>query len=121
MCSARIAANEGARRYERHRPEKTLLYQIIDEYYPQFLFLMEQQGRSIPGMCKGNLTTTSSVVAWNMAFCVCAARTVIMSGWWLSVVKDAGFVPAVVPGVWLKVLRCLSMMSYLTSLSASGC
>jgi ribosomal protein S27E len=48
VCSARIAANEGARRYERHRPEKTLLYQIIDEYYPQFLFLMEQQGRSIP-------------------------------------------------------------------------
>ena len=48
MCSARIATNEGARRYERHRPEKTLLYQIIDEYYPDFLALMEQQGRSIP-------------------------------------------------------------------------
>jgi hypothetical protein len=48
VCSARIAADEGARRYERHRPEKTLLYQIIDEYYPHFLALMEQQGRSIP-------------------------------------------------------------------------
>ena len=49
LCSARIAANEGARRYERHRPEKKLLYQGIDEYYPRFLFLMEQQGRSISG------------------------------------------------------------------------
>ena len=48
MCSARIATNEGARRYERHRPENTLLYQVIDEYYLQFLALMEQQGRSIP-------------------------------------------------------------------------
>jgi hypothetical protein len=49
VCSARIAANEGARRYERHRPEKTLLFQIIEEYYPQFLTLMEQQGRVIGG------------------------------------------------------------------------
>ncbi len=48
MCSASIAANEGARRYERYQPEKTLLYQIIDEYYQHFPALMEQQGRSIP-------------------------------------------------------------------------
>jgi hypothetical protein len=48
VCSARIATNEGARRYERHQPENTLLYQIIDEYYPHFLAFMEQQGRSIP-------------------------------------------------------------------------
>ena len=48
MCSARTATNEGARPYERHRPENTLPYQIIDEYYPHFLALMEQQGCSIP-------------------------------------------------------------------------
>ena len=48
MCSARIAAGERAPRYERHQPEKTLLYQIIDEYYPQFLAHMERQGLSLP-------------------------------------------------------------------------
>ena len=26
----------GARLYVRHRPERTLLYQIVDEYYPAF-------------------------------------------------------------------------------------
>ncbi len=33
---------------------------------------------------------TSSAVAWNMAFCACAARTVIMSAWWLSVAPKVG-------------------------------
>jgi hypothetical protein len=42
------ARGQGARRYERHQPEKTLLYQIIKEYYPQFLTHMERQGRSLP-------------------------------------------------------------------------
>jgi hypothetical protein len=43
-----------------------------------------------PCMCRGNSTTTSSAVAWNMAFYVCAARAVITSAWWLSVVPTVG-------------------------------
>jgi len=27
----------GAFRYARHRPERTLLYQLVEEYYPAFL------------------------------------------------------------------------------------
>jgi hypothetical protein len=34
--------------YERHKPEQTLLYQIIEQHYPAFSRLMEQQGRSLP-------------------------------------------------------------------------
>jgi hypothetical protein len=34
--------------YERHKPEQTLLYQIIEQYYPAFSRLMEQQGRPLP-------------------------------------------------------------------------
>jgi ribosomal protein S27E len=34
--------------HERHRPEKTLLYRIIDRYYPEFLAYMAEQGRSLP-------------------------------------------------------------------------
>ncbi len=32
-------ANFGERgyRYERHRPEQTLLYQLVEEYYPVFV------------------------------------------------------------------------------------
>jgi len=34
--------------YERHKPEQTLLYQIIEHHYPAFSSLMEQQGRPLP-------------------------------------------------------------------------
>lgn len=61
MCSARIAANEVARRHERHRPEKTLRYQIVDEYYPHFQALMEPQGRSIPPVCAQRIRRLPSV------------------------------------------------------------
>jgi len=34
--------------HERHRPEKTLLYGIVDRYYPEFHAYMSEQGRSLP-------------------------------------------------------------------------
>ncbi len=35
--AARMAGRDkDAGRYQRHRPEQTLLYQIVDEYYPAF-------------------------------------------------------------------------------------
>ncbi len=39
----------GAFVFERHRPEQTLLYQIIEQHYPDFLSAMEAQGRPLPG------------------------------------------------------------------------
>ena len=34
MYPARIAASDGVPRYERHQPEKTLLYQLLLKHYP---------------------------------------------------------------------------------------
>ncbi len=34
--------------YRRHRPEDTLLYQVIEQYYPQFAELMRRQSRPLP-------------------------------------------------------------------------
>lgn len=39
-------------RYQSHRPEQTLLYQIVDEYYPAFAALMAEQGKELPGYGK---------------------------------------------------------------------
>jgi len=39
---------EGARLYVRHRPEQTLLYQIVDEYYPAFKQYLEAQEAYLP-------------------------------------------------------------------------
>jgi hypothetical protein len=37
-----------AGRFQRHRPEQTLLYQIVDEYSPAFAAYMSDQGRELP-------------------------------------------------------------------------
>jgi len=39
----------GAPVYERHRPERTLLYQLVDTYYPALKAHLAAQGRALPG------------------------------------------------------------------------
>ena len=38
-----------AHRYERHCPEQTLLYQLVEEHYPAFVAELAAQGREVPG------------------------------------------------------------------------
>lgn len=50
QVAARMASRDvDAGRYQHHRPEQTLLYQVVDEYYPAFAALMAEQGRELPG------------------------------------------------------------------------
>ncbi len=35
--------------YVRHRPEQTLLYQLVARHYPEFARLMAEQGSPLPG------------------------------------------------------------------------
>lgn len=50
VVAARMATRDGdAGRYQRHRPEQTLLYQIVEEYYPAFTTHLTEQGRGLPG------------------------------------------------------------------------
>jgi len=39
---------DGVSNYQRHRPEQTLLYQLVAQYYPAFADLMAAQGRPLP-------------------------------------------------------------------------
>lgn len=55
-------------RYQSHRPEQTLLYQIVDEYYPAFAALMAEQERNCRAMCNRNLKNFSNAGGWSMAF-----------------------------------------------------
>lgn len=36
-----------------HNPERTLLYQIVEEYYPAFMSYLAAQGRALPEKEKG--------------------------------------------------------------------
>jgi hypothetical protein len=44
-ASAGVAASI----YERHRPERTLLYQLVEDYYPALKAQLAAQGSALPG------------------------------------------------------------------------
>jgi len=47
---ARGAARDRvAGRYQRHRPEQTLLYRIVEQHYSAFTAHLAVQGRVVPG------------------------------------------------------------------------
>ncbi len=49
VVTARIArADSGAFRYQRHQPEKTLLYQLVLKHYPDFRRQFVEEGRVLP-------------------------------------------------------------------------
>ncbi|MHC4092902.1 MAG: transposase [Planctomycetota bacterium] len=43
------SSGAGASLYERHRPERTLLYQLVNEYYPALQAYLAAQGTTLPG------------------------------------------------------------------------
>ena len=53
MPSSTAARNaEGDRpagSYQRHRPEQTLLYQIVEQHYPAFTAHLAERGKELPG------------------------------------------------------------------------
>lgn len=49
-AAARTATRDrDAGRYQRHRPEQTLLYRIVEQHYPTFTAHLAAQGRELPG------------------------------------------------------------------------
>jgi hypothetical protein len=42
------SAGVAASRYERHRPERTLLYQLVEEHYPALKAQLATQGSTVP-------------------------------------------------------------------------
>ena len=45
---ARPQHNLASTAYERHKPEETLLYQLVEQYYPDLRSKMEEQGSPLP-------------------------------------------------------------------------
>ena len=43
------SAGVAASRYERHRPERALLYQLVEEHYPALKVHLSAQGSALPG------------------------------------------------------------------------
>ena len=57
-AAARTATRDrDAGRYQRHRPEQTLLYRIVEKYYPVFTAHLAARGRELPGYVQDRKST----------------------------------------------------------------
>jgi hypothetical protein len=43
-----LLAIQQTAKYKRHRPENTLLYQLVEQYYPEFKETLSEQGKHLP-------------------------------------------------------------------------
>ena len=59
MLSPRSAL-VGHATYERHRPEQTLHYQLVEEHYPALVDQLTQQGKSLPDHVRREYQVRSS-------------------------------------------------------------
>ncbi len=106
-------------RYQSHRPEQTLLYQIVDEYYPTGAY--GRAGKELPVYYPNNLKNFSNAGGWSMAFYGFAASLATPSTWSLSAVSVAVSARAVGRGGWPKVPPCWLMKYCLNNPCVSGC
>jgi hypothetical protein len=60
--------------YARHRPEATLLYQVIERHYPELVAAREAAGRPLPKYVQEEFEAYVKCGRLGMAFCACAAR-----------------------------------------------
>ena len=95
QLSAGMDAGVGAPGYERHRPEKTLLYKLVKEHYPAFVAQLAAEGKVLPDYvhqefeeflkCGLPGRPHSSTV-----FCACSVTAVTRSSWLPSVAPTVG-------------------------------
>ena len=93
------------RPHERHRPEKTRLYRIIDRYYPEFRAYMAEQGRSLPYHVQKEFDEYLKCGRLEHGFLRIQCSTCHHEQL-RSAVNDGVSVPVAVPDAWLRVLPC---------------
>ena len=116
-----VSSGAGAPRYERHRPERTLLYQLIEEYYPALKAHLAAQDSPLPGYVEREWRPTSNAVVSSTVFCGCVAIPVMPSNCWRSAVSDGASAPVAVLGAWRRVPPCWWTRSFPSSRCANGC
>jgi len=68
--------------YARHRPGRTLLYPLVQEYSPALKAYLSAQGTRLPGYVEqGRSRTTSSAAGLSRVSYGCAAKPVMPSTW----------------------------------------
>ena len=121
-AAARMASRDrDTGRCQRHRPEQTLHYQVVDEYYPTFAALMEEQGRELPSNVQREFEDYLKCGRLKHGFLwvrceFCRAEHLVAFS-----CKRSGFCPSGARGVWPRTRPCWLTKYCPNSPCASGC
>jgi len=126
MSLARVAEPATAPRYERHRPEQTLLYQLAGTHYPEFCAQLDAQGRRLPAYVRQEFEDFLRCGRLEHGFlrvrCEdCKHERLARAAPLPSVASGGVSARVVAPGAWPRVLRCWWMMFCRPFPSVSGC
>ncbi len=95
-------------RYERHRPETTLLYPLVEAHYPILAAQLASQGTPRPEYIQREFTDYLRCGRLEHGFLRVRCESCTPNIWWRSAASVGAFAPVAAPGVWQKVLRCWS-------------
>ena|SRR3990167_77289 len=97
MSLARMAEPATTPRYERHRPEQTLLYQLVETHYPEFCAQLDAQGRRLPAYVRQEFEEFLRCGRLEHGFLRVRCDAASMSAWLLSVASGAASAPVAAP------------------------
>jgi hypothetical protein len=92
--------------YVRHKPEQTLLYQLIEHHWPAFQSHLSEAGDFLPRHVVREFDEYLDCGRLENVFFVCVVNTATTRFWWPSAANGEVFAPAVGRGAWGKLLHC---------------
>ncbi len=106
--------------YERHRPEQTLLYQLVNEYYPQFIEQLTLQGKTLPNHVQQEFDAYLKCGRLEHGFLRVRCESCHFERLVAFSVRNAAFAPAVARGAWPRAQPCWLMLFSLPCRCANG-
>lgn len=93
--------------YARHRPETTLLYQLVEQHYPAFREMRATAGRSLPDYIEEEIDAYLKCGRLEEGFLRLRCEHAAMPRcWWRSAARSADSVPPAAQGAWPRPQRC---------------
>ncbi len=100
-------AGSGAFLYQRHRPEKTLLYQLVSKYYyPAFRQQLAEEGRILLDYVQREFEDYLKCGRLEHGFLRVPVKHVTRSAWLRSVANAAVSAPVAAHAAWPRVRPC---------------
>ena len=91
------SAGGGVPPYVRHRPERTLLYQVVRDYYPAFKAHLAAQGAALPGYIEQEFEDYLKCGRLQHGFLRVRATVATPSTWWPSAANAGASARAAAP------------------------